>query len=51
MHVGGDEDQGGDVHGELTKDGWNDVPVPDVVLRALFRELLDTLRKVLAIVA
>jgi hypothetical protein len=31
------------VDGELAEDGGNDVPVPDVVLRAFFGELFDRL--------
>ena len=39
----GNVDQGGDVHGKLAQDGGNDVPVPDVVLRALLGKLLNSL--------
>jgi hypothetical protein len=38
-----DVDQGGDVDGELAEDGGDDVPVPDVVLRAFLGELFDGL--------
>jgi hypothetical protein len=31
------------VNGELAEDRGDDVPVPDVVLRAFFRELFDGL--------
>lgn len=40
----GDVDESGDVDGELTEDRGNDVPVPDVVLRALLGKLLDGLK-------
>jgi hypothetical protein len=43
LHVLRDVDEGGDVDGELAEDGGNDVPVPDVVLRAFFGELFDRL--------
>ncbi len=36
VDVVGDVDEGGDVDGELAEDGGDDVPVPDVVLWALF---------------
>lgn len=39
----GDVDQGGDVDGELAEDGWDDVPVPDVVLWAFLGEGFDGL--------
>lgn len=39
----GDVDEGGDVDGELAENGGDDVPVPDVVLRALLGELFDGL--------
>ena len=42
-HVLGDVDEGGDVDGELAEDRGDDVPVPDVVLRAFLRELLNGL--------
>ena len=43
LHVLRDVDEGGDVHGELAEDGGDDVPVPDVILRAFFGELFDGL--------
>jgi hypothetical protein len=42
-HVLRDVDEGGDVDGELAEDGGDDVPVPDVVLRAFLGELFDGL--------
>jgi hypothetical protein len=43
LHVLRDVDQGGDVDGELAEDGGDDVPVPDIVLRAFLGELFDGL--------
>ena len=43
VDVVGDVNQGDDVNGELAEDGWDDVPIPDVVLRSLFGELFDGL--------
>jgi hypothetical protein len=43
LHVLRDVDQGGDVDGELAEDRGDDVPVPDVVLRAFLGELFDGL--------
>jgi hypothetical protein len=48
VDVVGDVDQGGNVDGELSEDGWNDVPIPDVVLWAFFGELFDGLLQALA---
>jgi hypothetical protein len=42
-HVLGDVDEGGDVDGELAKNGGDDVPVPDIVLRAFLGELFNGL--------
>jgi len=39
----GDVDEGDDVDGELAENGGDDVPVPDIVLRAFFGELFDGL--------
>ena len=43
VDVVGDVDEGDDVDGELTEDGRDDVPVPDVVLRSGAGELFDRL--------
>jgi hypothetical protein len=43
VDVVGDVDQSDDVDCELAEDGWDDVPVPDVVLWSLFGELFDRL--------
>ena len=43
VDVVGDVDEGGDVDGELAKDGADDVGVEDVGLRAFFGEALDGL--------
>jgi hypothetical protein len=48
VDVLGDVDEGGDVDGELAEDRGDDVPVPDVVLRAFFRELFNGLYTMLA---
>lgn len=47
MHIVGNVYQSGNMDSKLTKNGWDDIPVPNVILRPFLRELFDGLNEIL----